>query len=104
MGDVARECEQRRQRRERGREWEDAMTFCDYLKVARAGDNFRGDFISDTFMSGEMDEGLRQRNPQTIDDPLGYLRCERRACREALQGARAAWRSYRAWRKRQRAA
>lgn len=78
------------------------MTFCDYMKTARAGNDFRGDFIRDTFLSGEIDDGLQQRNPQTLDELTGYLTWERHACRQALQGAKAAWRSYRAWLKRRR--
>jgi heme oxygenase len=72
------------------------MMFCTYLKTARAHDNFRGDFINDA----ADDRGLHKRNPQTLDDLLSYLRYERNACREALQGAKAAWRSYREWLKR----
>ena len=66
------------------------MTFKEYVHLAHAGPNARGDFLRDARVDRSMPDDFTD-----LDGLLTFLRAKHRACAGAIEGARAAWKTYR---------
>jgi hypothetical protein len=71
------------------------VNFKQYIQTARAGPNARGDFIRDARDDSKMPDDF-----ETADQLVSYLGRQHFACSGAIEGARAAWRTYRAAKRR----
>jgi len=71
------------------------VTFKQYIFAVRTGPNARGDFIRDARDDAKMPDDF-----ESADQLVSYLRRQHFACAGAIEGARAAWRTFRAAKRR----